>query len=137
MDCFIWLRSISQTGRGQGKNKEVPMKLPNAEIGVVEQEKIIGYLLNPMHRHGASKARFFKEFGFRVEAWEKFAEALREHARQHNVVRTKETGFGPRYEVEGDLSAPDGRSPRVRTVWQMDEGQIAPRLITAYPMEAL
>jgi hypothetical protein len=25
--------------------------------------------------------------------------------------------------------------PRVRTVWQFDEGTIAPRLITAYPLE--
>jgi hypothetical protein len=47
----------------------------------------------------------------------------------------KETGFGPRYEVEGELSCPDDRRPRVRTVWQMDKGHIAPRLITAYPLE--
>ena len=45
--------------------------------------------------------------------------------------------FGPRYEVEGTMAAPDGRRPRVRTVWQMDKGQIAPRLITAYPLPAL
>ncbi len=45
------------------------------------------------------------------------------------------TGFGPRYEVDGELNAPDGRRPRLRTVWQLDRGQIAPRLITAYPVE--
>lgn len=38
-----------------------------------------------------------------------------------------------RYQVEGSLAAPDGRRPLVRTIWQMDEGQLAPRLITAYP----
>src|SRR5260370_135705 len=42
---------------------------------------------------------------------------------------------GPRYEVEGELAAPDGRRPRIRTVWQIDTGQIVPRLITAYPVE--
>ena len=42
----------------------------------------------------------------------------------------------PRYEIDGELNAPDGRQPRIRTVWQIDEGQIAPRLITAYPLEA-
>ncbi len=31
--------------------------------------------------------------------------------------------------------APDGRRSRVRTVWQVDDGEIAPRLITAYPLE--
>jgi hypothetical protein len=113
------------------------MKLPNANMALVEREKIVDYLLNPTHRHGASKARFFARFGFRVEAWEDLAAALREHARDQEVARTKESGFGPRYEVEGELRAPGGRRPRVRTVWQMDEGQIAPRLITAYPLEVI
>jgi hypothetical protein len=46
-----------------------------------------------------------------------------------------ETGFGPRYVVEGELDTPVGRGPRVRSVWQFDSGTIAPRLITAYPLE--
>jgi hypothetical protein len=87
------------------------MKLPNAENAVVEQEKITEYLLNPTHRYGASKARFFDAFGFRAEEWWKFAEALREHGRNHDVMKVQETGFGPRYEVEGTLLAPDGRRP--------------------------
>jgi hypothetical protein len=29
----------------------------------------------------------------------------------------KETGFGQRYEVDGELVALDGRRPRLRTVW--------------------
>ena len=48
----------------------------------------------------------------------------------------RETGFGPRFEVEGELAAPDGRRPRIRTVWQVDAGEISPRLLTAYPLEA-
>lgn len=51
------------------------------------------------------------------------------------VARTRETGHGPRFEVEGELRCPDGRRPRVRTVWQLDQGEVAPRLITAYPLE--
>lgn len=47
-----------------------------------------------------------------------------------------ETGFGPRYQVDGKLPTPDGRGPRIRTVWQRDKGQLAPRLITAYPLES-
>ena len=113
------------------------MKLPNAQLAIVEREKLTGYLLNPEHRFGASKARFFLEFGFALEAWERLAAELRAHAQAHDVARWRETGFGPRYEVEGEMTAPDGRRPRVRTVWQMDKGQIAPRLITAYPLPAL
>ena len=111
------------------------MRLPNASQALVEQAKIVEYLLNPAHRYGASKARFFAQFGFRPEAWEVLSVALREHGQQNEVTKQTETGFGPRYEVAGELRAPDGRRPRVRTVWQMDEGETAPRLITAYPLE--
>jgi hypothetical protein len=67
-------------------------------------------------------------------AAQQLADALRRHGRTHEIKRTRETGFGPRYEVEGELIAPDGRSPRVRSVWQQDQGEVAPRLITAYPL---
>ena len=111
------------------------MKLPNAEHAMIEKEKITEYLLNPAHRYGASKARFFGAFGFCREQWELLARALREHAQMHEVNEVRETGFGPRYEVDGPLWSPDGRCPRVRSVWQLDHGMVAPRLITAYPVE--
>ena len=111
------------------------MKLPNPDKLVVEREKIADYLLNPVHRFGASKARFFTHFGFHVKAWEQLAQALLEHGQKHDVTKMRETGFGPRYEVEGRLNCPNGRRPRVRSVWQMDEGAVAPRLLTAYPLE--
>lgn len=111
------------------------MKLPNAALAVVERKKITDYMLNPAHRHGASKARLFAAFGFRLEAWRVLAAALLDHGQQNEVTSVRQTGFGPRYVVEGELAAPDGRRPRVRTVWQIDEGQTAARLITAYSVE--
>ena len=92
----------------------------------MEQPKICEYLLNPAHRFGASKARFFAEFGFTLDAWEVLALALKEHGRDNEVAKMKETGFGPRCEIEGELAAPDGRRPRVRTVWQVDVGEMIP-----------
>ena len=112
------------------------MKLPAANKLVVEREKIVDYLLNPVHRFGASKARFFAHFGFRVTAWEQLAQALREHGQKNDVTKTRETGFGPRYEVEGKLNCPNGRHPQVRSVWKLDQGAVAPRLLTAYRLEA-
>lgn len=111
------------------------MKIPNAEHTAVERKKIVDYLLNPSHRYGACKARFFTEFGFRAEDWKELAQSLHEHGQRYEVSRVRETRFGPRYEVEGRLRTPDGRQPRIRTVWQLDRGQTAPRLITAYPLE--
>jgi hypothetical protein len=111
------------------------VKLPSPDRLIVEREKIVDYLLNPAHPFGASKAHFFRRFGFEVRQWEVFAESLRQHGRANDVTRFRETPFGPRYEVEGELLAADGRRPRIRTVWQLDKGEVAPRLITAYPVE--
>jgi hypothetical protein len=41
------------------------MKLPSASQLIVERDKISEYLLNPLHRYGAAKERFFTTFGFR------------------------------------------------------------------------
>ena len=35
------------------------MKLPNAHLAIVEEQKVTGYLSNSAHRYGASKAQFF------------------------------------------------------------------------------
>ena len=110
------------------------MRLPNADLAFVQREKITEYLLNPRHRYGGSKARFFFEFGFHTDEWEVLAEALRQHGQNHEVRFVRETSWGPRYEIDGELKTPDGRQPGIRTVWQLDEGEIAPRLITAYPL---
>ena len=111
------------------------VELPNAYNAKVEREKIIDYLLNFKHPSGGSKARFFTRFGFKAEQWEIFVEALRRHGSHYSVSHVEETGFGPRYSVDGRIHTPDGRNPSIRTVWQMDHGELAPRLITAYPLK--
>jgi hypothetical protein len=58
---------------------------------------------------------------------------LRTHGRDHAIVNVVESEFGTRYTVEGELITPDGRNPRVRTVWMVEKGSDIPRLITAYP----
>jgi len=52
-----WL-SQSSTTRTQIQETQTAMKLPNADKAVVERNKIVGYLLNPEHLIGASKAHF-------------------------------------------------------------------------------
>jgi len=110
------------------------MNLPNASNARVEREKIIGYLLNSSHPYGGSKAGFFARFGFTIEAWELLAECLRNQGSNHPISSVAETVFGPRYALDGEILSPDGRNPFIRTVWQMDRGELAPRLITAYPI---
>ena len=107
--------------------------LPNAERAIIDLHKITGYLLNPRHPDGASKAQFFARFGFALDKPDALADALREHARGHPARKLKRTAYGVTYAVDGPLPALDGRTPQVRSVWIVLEGEGAPRLVTAFP----
>lgn len=111
------------------------MSLPNAEQSVVERSKVTDYLLCPTHEDGWGKAQFFMAFGFRSEAWEEFASALRAHCVTHAVKDVVESKHGTIYILEGALRTPDGRNPNVRSVWIIDKGTVVPRLISAYPLD--
>ena len=110
------------------------MRLPDGQNARIEREKITDYLLSTTNARGQSKAVFFLSFGFTIEQWQGFAEALRLQGMTYEVVKVAETVYGQRYHVDGTLETPDGRNPQVRTVWQMDFGSDYPRLITAYPV---
>lgn len=110
------------------------MKLPNLGNAVVPAAKISGYLLSATHRDGRHKAAFFTRFGFTAEAWETLAAALLRHAAEHEVAKIEASPFGTRYIIEGELHTPDGRTPRLRVVWFIATGEVAPALATAYPL---
>lgn len=109
------------------------MKLPKADQAQVDRGKITEYLLSATHPDGASKAKFFLRFGFHLGNWEILRAALQKHGVECAVVKTVESAFGTRYTVEGALETPDGRNPRLRTVWLVEKGDTVPRLIIAYP----
>ena len=109
------------------------MMLPDAERASVDRAKITDYLLSLSHPDGSIKAAFFMRFGFRTEDWETLAAALKEVGTSNPVTDSVESPHGTRYTVDGSLRSPDGRAPRVRTVWIVDSGNL-PRLITAHPL---
>jgi len=77
------------------------MKLPNAHLAVVPERKIVGYLLNPAHPAGGSKAAFFIRFGFSAADWSRLAEALLGQARANEIAEAEPTPHGTRYVVDG------------------------------------
>jgi hypothetical protein len=110
------------------------MKLPNLDSLVVEQQKIEDYLLSKDNLTGRDKEVFFRIFGFERLDWKALADALREQARNHDIVTVRDTSHGRQYVVEGRLNTPSGRQPRVRAVWIVELGVNSPRLVTAYPL---
>ena len=70
------------------------MQLPNSDVAIVSEEKIVGYLLNSLHPDGVPKARFFDLFGFKVDEWEVLADALKLLGERSPVVETVDSVHG-------------------------------------------
>jgi hypothetical protein len=111
------------------------MKLPNADKAIVERGKIVDYLLNAAHPDNGGKAAFFLSLGFSVDRWSALASVFRRLAESAEVAKSMESLHGRKYIVEGRLETPGGKAAWVRTIWVVDRGQDAPRLVTAYPRE--
>jgi hypothetical protein len=112
-----------------------PVKLRNAHLALVERHKIVDYLLNSAHPDNGGKAQFFASLGFSVDASELLTTALRVVAQTGEVVESIASSHGEKYVVDGPLSSQteSSHSRMVRTVWIIDRGLEAPRLVTAYP----
>jgi hypothetical protein len=110
--------------------------LPKAELAVIDEWKIARYLLATDHPVGGPKAVFFRQFGYRLAAWAELRDALIAHASSGELVSASKIEFGMKYTLDGPIITPSGRRPRIRTVWIINVGETAPRLVTAYPLAA-
>jgi hypothetical protein len=110
------------------------VKVPFIAEAEVPRAKIVLYLLNPEHRAGRSKARFFSGHGYGTERWEEMAEALRTHGRENEVAKQETTPLGVRLVVEGPLALRDGVVAEIRSVWFIESGEGVARLVAAYPL---
>jgi Domain of unknown function (DUF6883) len=109
------------------------MPLPNADRAVVDLAKIRDYLLAAAHPVGRFKARFFISLGYAADQWERLQDDILAIARSATVSAETATTYGRRFEVDGILTAPSGRSARVRTVWIIRAEEDFPRLVTVFP----
>ena len=108
------------------------MKIPNFQCVEIHPNKITKYLLDKEHVDGGDKADYFIGVGFRLDQWEEFAQVLRVHGSSYEVAGVLEREHGMVYIVEGEIEAPNGETPYVRSVWQINWEDDHPRLITAY-----
>lgn len=111
------------------------MKLRNAHLATIDRSKVLDYLLNEAHPDNGGKARFFALLGFSREDPEHLIHALRDIAQHGEIVSSVESVHGQKHVVDGWLSVhtQEWRQWPIRTVWIIDRGAEAPRLVTAYP----
>jgi hypothetical protein len=110
------------------------MKLPDASNAIIEQPKLVAYLLNDAHPDNGGKAAFFKGLGFSSDDWLFFAQALRKVALDNECIKQLASPFGIKYVIDGLLLGTGENQGYVRTVWISEPKTPAPRLVTAYPV---
>jgi hypothetical protein len=108
------------------------MPIPDAFRAVASREKVHGYLLNPEHADGGSKAVWFGSLGYEQDRWQDLANDLLGIAKTCIRFDTEQSVHGVKYTASGVLSPPGYRPGRVMTVWIVEDDE-PPRLVTAYP----
>ena len=109
------------------------MVLPNAARAFVEPSKVRDYLLSLSHPVGRFKAAVFSALGYHYEHWEVLRDDLLALVQVGEAVLGQPSPFGRKFEVDGVLIGPSGRSAPFRTVWIVRAETEVPRFVTAFP----
>jgi hypothetical protein len=108
------------------------MKLPNGERAVINVEKLLNYLLDPLHREGKHHAELFRALvGIDRNSWRRLDDALRGAARDGDAAEGRSSEFGTKYEIRFPMTGPRG-TRTILSVWMIRAGESVPRLVTAY-----
>ena len=109
------------------------MSLPNADRAIVDPAKVRDYLLSGSHPVGRFKATLFSALGYSADRWEILRDDLLTLARTCVAVPGQPSPFGLKFELDGILHGPAGRSVAVKTVWIVRLQEELPRFITVFP----
>ena len=109
------------------------MSLPNADRAIVDPAKIRDYLLSASHPVGRFKAAFFFSLGYSEDRWEVLRDHVLALARTGIALPGRPSPYGRKFDLDGILTGPSGRSAAVRMVWMLRIGEEIPRLVTVMP----
>ena len=108
------------------------MRLPNGEAALVEDHKLLDYVLNLAHPVGRHHAALFERLlGITQENYSILKSTLLEGAKMMEASLGKHTPHGQKYEMRLPVAGPKG-SKDVLAVWLIEVGSDRPRLITCY-----
>jgi len=114
------------------------MKIPNAELAIVDIRKLRDYCLNPTHDEGKHKARLFtRALNMTANDAEALRNILLQAVKTHDDARLgRRDEFGQRYLLDFMIDW-RGMWAMVRSGWIIEHDQDIPRLIPTsrdYPL---
>jgi len=83
--------------------------LPNHELAIIEDSKLIDYALSSGTERGQHKAHVFVDaLGFDVSNWPELKEAIMDALPNHEAQFSSETAFGRKFVVVLPITGPNG-----------------------------
>jgi hypothetical protein len=108
------------------------MKLPNPDRAIIDDQKLIGYSLNPNHADGQHKAYVFQSvLGIGLDQVEVLKAALEAAVREYDAVPGQLNQYGQRYIIDFLMTRLEQQA-LVRSVWIVRDDEDFPRLVTCY-----
>jgi hypothetical protein len=108
------------------------MLLPDGDHAVVEDTKLLDYVLNPEHPIGRHHAVLFERLlGITQVNYALLKEQLLRAASSVDIDVGQRGPFGEKFEMRFPVSGPLG-TRRALAVWMWEPGPGRPRLITCY-----
>ncbi len=104
------------------------MHLPELYTIEIGASKMSGYLLNPSHPLGWSKAKYFFEHGIISE--DELRKILLKIISENEITETITTEFGSKFIVNGIIPP----NMQLRTIWVVLKGENICKFVTAYPL---
>ena len=108
------------------------MKLPGGGNPVVDERKIVDYLLSPNHPVGRHKAKVFSSaLGLTAEGAFLLATALRQAAGTGEAVVTAQDSYGARCRIDFVMTLGD-KSATIRSAWLAPTAGGSPIFLMAF-----
>ena len=104
-------------------------------MAYVPEAKVTRYLLDLNHPRGKGKAQEFRKRGYDESNVAAMISDLIGVAQSQPVSEVEPTQYGTKYVIYGVIQPPIGGDLLILSVWQIDYGRSAPRLLSAYPQE--
>lgn len=109
-----------------------PNALTNFQMAEIPRQKLVNYLLDPLHKEGRHKARVFKAaLDFDQSNWEQLAQAIRAELPYYPAVAGSEGTWGKKYQVILPVTGMNGYAVDVLTVWIVRLETHFPTFVTA------
>lgn len=105
------------------------MKLPGDAI--IAMRKMTGYLLR--WRPEDDKSGFLAQAGYTMATADRLVIDIREQLLPLDAELIEETEYGPKYQIRGALTGPNGRALGVVSIWMTEDATGETKFVTLYP----